>query len=110
MVVDGQCSDVALIDVSGIRVNCVAPWYIATPLAKQVLEDKEYLDQVLARTPAKRIGNPEVTFTRGLRTDCCGNQEVSGPVGFLCLGASSYVTGQTLCVDGGFSVFGFSRN
>lgn len=40
----------------GIRVNCIAPWYIGTPLALQVLQDPDYLKSVLDRTPMKRIG------------------------------------------------------
>ncbi len=75
-----------------IRVNAVAPWYIETPLAKQVLKDTEYFNAVLARTPMKRVGKPE---------------EVSAAVAFLCMPASSYITGQCLAVDGGFSVYGF---
>jgi len=75
-----------------IRVNAVAPWYIETPLAKQVLKDEGYLNSVLARTPLNRIGKPE---------------EVAATVAFLCMPASSYITGQCLAVDGGFSVYGF---
>jgi len=75
-----------------IRVNAVAPWYTETPLAKQVLKDQDYLDSVLDRTPLNRIGKPE---------------EVAATVAFLCMPASSYITGQCLAVDGGFSVYGF---
>ena len=75
-----------------IRVNAIAPWYIETPLAKQVLKDLDYLNDVLARTPMKRIGKP---------------QEVASAVAFLCMPASSYITGQCLTVDGGFTVYGF---
>ena len=42
----------------GIRVNAVAPWYTATPLALQVLQDAEYEQAVLERTPMRRIGHP----------------------------------------------------
>ena len=42
----------------GITVNAVAPWYILTPLAKPVLENKEYNDKVLSHTPLKRVGEP----------------------------------------------------
>lgn len=77
----------------GIRVNAVAPWYIATPLAEQVLADPDYREAVLARTPMGRIGRPE---------------EVAAAVAFLCLPAAGYVTGQCLAVDGGFTVNGFA--
>lgn len=76
----------------GIRVNCVAPWYIRTPLAAGVLQNEAYLREVLSRTPAGRIGEPE---------------EVAAAVAFLCLPAAAYITGQTLAVDGGFTVNGF---
>jgi Tropinone reductase 1 len=76
----------------GIRVNAVAPWYIETPLAKQVLKDEVYRQAVLDRTPMKRIGSVE---------------ECAAAIAFLCLPAASYITGHCLTVDGGFSVFGF---
>lgn len=75
-----------------IRVNAVAPWYIETPLAKQVLQNPEYRQAVLSRTPMGRIGQPE---------------DVAGAVAFLCMPAAGYMTGQCLAVDGGFTVFGF---
>ncbi|MFN8206270.1 MAG: SDR family oxidoreductase [Bacteroidales bacterium] len=77
---------------SDIRVNAVAPWYIKTPLANSVLKDKEYLEQVITKTPLGRIGKP---------------QEVSGLVAFLCMPSAAYITGQCIAVDGGFSVNGF---
>ena len=76
----------------GIRVNAVAPWYIRTPLANQVLQDSEFLETVLDRTPMGRVGEVE---------------ECARAIAFLCLPAASYVTGQCLAVDGGFSVYGF---
>lgn len=76
----------------GIRVNAVAPWYIRTPLADQVLSDPEFLSTVLERTPMGRIGEAE---------------ECARAIAFLCMPAASYITGQCLAVDGGFSVFGF---
>lgn len=76
----------------GIRVNAVAPWYIRTPLADQVLADPGYHQDVLDRTPMGRVGEAE---------------ECARAIAFLCMPASSYVTGQCLAVDGGFTIFGF---
>lgn len=71
-----------------IRVNCVAPWYTRTPLVEPVLSDPERLAAILARTPLGRVAEPE---------------EVATVVAFLAMPASSYVTGQTIAVDGGMS-------
>jgi tropinone reductase I len=76
----------------GIRVNGIAPWYIQTPLAETVLQNPEFLRDVLSRTPLGRVGQP---------------QEVAAAAAFLCMPHASYITGQTLAVDGGFSVFAF---
>lgn len=76
----------------GIRVNGVAPWYIRTQRSEPALADADYLEEVLDRTPMGRIGEPE---------------EVAGAVAFLCLPASSYVTGEIVAVDGGFLRYGF---
>jgi len=76
----------------GIRVNAVAPWYIRTRRTEGPLADADYLDEVLAHTPAGRIGEPE---------------EVAAAVAFLCLPAASYITGECIAVDGGFLRRGF---
>ena len=75
----------------GIRVNGVAPWYIRTPLAEPVLQDPERLGKILAVTPLGRIGEPD---------------EVATAAAFLCMPVASYITGQCLVIDGGFSVAG----
>ncbi|KAE8657601.1 Tropinone reductase-like protein [Hibiscus syriacus] len=76
-----------------IRTNCVAPWYIRTSLVEHLLEKKELLEKIISRTPLERVGEPE---------------EVSSAVAFLCLPASSYITGQIISVDGGFTAYGFN--
>jgi len=78
--------------MDGIRVNAVAPWYIRTQRSEPALADPDYLDEVLDRTPLRRIGEPE---------------EVAAAIAFLCLPAASYITGQVLAVDGGFLNYGF---
>jgi len=78
--------------VDGIRVNAVAPWYIRTQRSEAALADADYLEEVLERTPLKRIGEPE---------------EVAAAVAFMCLPAAGYITGQVLAVDGGFLSLGF---
>lgn len=76
----------------GIRVNCVAPWYIRTRRTSDALADPDYYDEVIARTPMRRVGEPD---------------EVAAAIAFLCLPASSYVTGECIAVDGGFLRYGF---
>jgi Tropinone reductase 1 len=75
-----------------IRVNGIAPWYIKTPLVEHLLENKEYTNDILIRTPMGRVGEPV---------------EVADAVAFLCMPAASYITGQTIAVDVGFTVYGF---
>ena len=75
-----------------IRVNAIAPWYIKTPLAETVLKNPSYYNEVLSRTPMKKIGDPG---------------DVSSLAVFLCLPAASYITGQCISVDGGFTIYGF---
>ena len=76
-----------------IRVNAVTPWMTMTPMLREaVKKNPSQLDKVKAWTPMHRLANPE---------------EIAGPIVFLCLPASSYVTGQVLGVDGGLTAQGF---
>ncbi|KAK7341657.1 hypothetical protein VNO80_24594 [Phaseolus coccineus] len=72
-----------------IRTNCVAPGPIKTPLGDTVFKDAKVLNGFISRTALGRLGEVE---------------EVSSLVAFLCLPAASYITGQTIYVDGGFIV------
>jgi Tropinone reductase 1 len=51
------------------------------------------LDEIDHRTPQKRVARP---------------YEIAGIVAFLCMPTASYITGQTICVDGGLTINGFS--
>jgi NAD(P)-dependent dehydrogenase (short-subunit alcohol dehydrogenase family) len=72
----------------GIRVNAVAPGWIATPLTQALQDDPARSAQLLGRTPMARWGRPE---------------EVAGPVLFLCSEAATFMTGAIVPVDGGYS-------
>lgn len=76
----------------GIQVNAIGPWYFKTPLTEKLLADDDYLQDILRQTPMKRVGEL---------------QDLVGPAVFLASEASSYVTGQTLFVDGGMTIYGF---
>jgi NAD(P)-dependent dehydrogenase (short-subunit alcohol dehydrogenase family) len=70
----------------GIRVNGIAPALIETRFSEALWKNPEILDGYLKSTPLGRAGQPE---------------EVGGAVVYLCSDAASYVTGQTLLLDGG---------
>ncbi|CAN8315248.1 unnamed protein product [Cochlearia groenlandica] len=76
-----------------IKVNSVCPGFISTPLASNYFKNEEFKKEVENSIPTGRVGEAN---------------EVSSLVAYLCLPAASYVTGQTICVDGGFSVNGFT--
>jgi len=73
----------------GIRVNAVAPGWIATPLTQALREDPVRSEQILTRTPMGRWGTPE---------------DVAGPVLFLASPEARFITGVVLPVDGGYLI------
>ena len=73
----------------GIRVNAVAPGWIATALTDALQKDPARSDPILARTPLRRWGTPD---------------DVAGPVLFLASDAARFVTGVVLPVDGGYLI------
>ena len=75
----------------GVRVNCVAPWYIRTRRTSVKLSDPDYLDEVLLRTPLGRIGEPD---------------DIASAALFLVSDAARWITGHTLVVDGGQMLHG----
>ena len=75
--------------VDGIRVNAVAPGWIATALTDALQKDAARSEPILARTPLKRWGTPE---------------DVAGPVVFLASDAARFITGVILPVDGGYLI------
>jgi NAD(P)-dependent dehydrogenase (short-subunit alcohol dehydrogenase family) len=74
----------------GVRVNAVAPGYTATPLTKRGLETPEWRDTWLSTTPMGRLAEPA---------------EIAPAVLYLASDASSFVTGHTLVIDGGYTVW-----
>ena len=74
-----------------VRVNAVAPAYVATPMVEALVREGR-LDPsaIRARTPLARLARPE---------------EIAATIVFLASDASSYVTGETLMVDGGWTAW-----
>jgi len=72
-----------------INVNAVAPTFIKTPGTKKWLDDADFLKSVKERIPLGRVGNTE---------------NVAMPVLFLASQAASLITGETLMIDGGWTI------
>jgi glucose 1-dehydrogenase len=70
----------------GIRVNAIGPGTIMTEMVEKVLADDDIRNRMMARTPLGRIGE---------------SSEIASIAAFLASDQASYVTGQTLYVDGG---------
>lgn len=75
----------------GVRVNCIAPGLIRTDFAKALWENPDTLARSTARSPLRRIGEPE---------------EIAGAAVFLASRAGAFTTGQTFVIDGGQTVSG----
>lgn len=72
----------------GVRVNCVSPAFITTPLVEKVLKDPSYTTIIDSRTPMKRVGTPD---------------EVANVILFLASDKASYITGADIAIDGGWT-------
>ena len=72
-----------------VRVNCIAPGLIRTDFARALWEDEKLLERRTSTTPLRRIGEPD---------------EIAGAAVFLASRAGSFVTGQSLVVDGGVTI------
>ena len=72
----------------GIRVNAIAPGWIATELTRGLVEDEGRSAAILDRTPMQRWGEPN---------------DLGGAVVFLCSAAARFITGAILPVDGGYA-------
>jgi NAD(P)-dependent dehydrogenase (short-subunit alcohol dehydrogenase family) len=72
-----------------INVNCVAPGLIETPMTSFITENKDMLEKTLAGIPWKRQGQPS---------------DIANAVLYLVSDEADYVTGQTLIVDGGWTI------
>jgi NAD(P)-dependent dehydrogenase (short-subunit alcohol dehydrogenase family) len=75
--------------VDGIRVNAIAPGWVATPLTQALQDDPARSAPILARTPLGRWGTPD---------------DIAGPVLFLASEQARFITGVVLPVDGGYLI------
>ncbi len=73
-----------------IRVNCIAPGFFQTEMTTDQQTSEKHYSFLMQKIPLKRFGDPE---------------EIIGSVLFLSSDASRYVTGSTLFVDGGYSIW-----
>jgi len=75
----------------GIRVNCVAPGWVETPMTIPTLASAEQRKKIFAAIPAGRVGKPE---------------EIAAPILFLCTKHAGFITGEVLNVNGGAVLVG----
>lgn len=84
----GLTKSLALDWAPKVRVNCLAPGYVATDLTTELQENESLRRSIEERTPLDRFADPE---------------EIAGPAVFLASEFASYTTGTTLAVDGGWT-------
>jgi NAD(P)-dependent dehydrogenase (short-subunit alcohol dehydrogenase family) len=72
-----------------VRINCIAPGLVKTDFARALWEDEAAVARRNAQTPLRRIGQPD---------------EIGGVAAFLASPAASFITGQTIVVDGGVTI------
>lgn len=77
--------------IHNITVNAIAPGFFETPMNREVLQEPGRKAAILSRTPMRRYGNLE---------------EIKGAAIYLASDSASFVTGEVLCVDGGFLATG----
>lgn len=75
---------------NGIRANAIVPGWIDTPMTEGVLQWERFQEKVLTRIPVRRWGQPE---------------DFGGLAVYLASSASSFHTGDTIVIDGGYAVF-----
>jgi NAD(P)-dependent dehydrogenase (short-subunit alcohol dehydrogenase family) len=87
-----QFTKVAAIESAGygICVNAIAPSYIETPLVKPLIENRELYNELKNKNPMKKFGQPE---------------DVVGTALFLASSMADFITGQTIFVDGGWTIW-----
>ena len=73
----------------GIRVNCVAPGSVRTAMTAERYAQPGAIEERVARIPLGRVAEPD---------------DIAGPVAFLCTDEAAYITGQTIVVDGGWTI------
>jgi 3-oxoacyl-[acyl-carrier protein] reductase len=74
-----------------IRVNCVAPGWVATDMSAETLLDPQLKAKIFATIPLGRVGTPE---------------EIAGPILFLCSPYAGFITGEIFNVNGGAVLVG----
>lgn len=84
----GLTKSLALDWAPDVRVNCLAPGYVATDLTEELHENDRLRESIERRTPLDRFAEPD---------------EIAGPAVFLASDLASYATGSVVTIDGGWT-------